>query len=116
LSADVWRLEICAALRYPIIARTDRTDGSSLSVPVSGGNTNVVFPKVHIILIMRIMPFEPPRALSVDKSQGSDRKREENLVKKRYFALFAFSYYSFRLKNCFRSQKEKNVCVSCHRP
>jgi hypothetical protein len=29
-------------------------------------------PKVYIILILKVMPFEPPRALSVDTSQGRD--------------------------------------------
>jgi hypothetical protein len=31
---------------------------------------------------MKVMPFEPSRALSVDPSQGRDIKREENPAKK----------------------------------
>jgi hypothetical protein len=27
---------------------------------------------------LKVMPFEPPRALSVDMSEGSDRKRDKN--------------------------------------
>jgi hypothetical protein len=30
------------------------------------------------MVIIKVMPFKPTRALSVDTSQGSDRKREDN--------------------------------------
>jgi hypothetical protein len=36
---------------------------------------------VYIILIMKVMPFPPPPALSVDSSQERDSKREKNLAK-----------------------------------
>jgi hypothetical protein len=38
--------------------------------------------KVYKILILKVMPFLPPPALSVDASQGRDSKKEKNPTKK----------------------------------
>jgi hypothetical protein len=38
--------------------------------------------KVYIILKLKVMPFLPPPALSVDTSQGRDSKKKKNPAKK----------------------------------
>jgi hypothetical protein len=38
--------------------------------------------KGYIILILKVMPFLPPPALSVDTSQGRDSKKKKNPAKK----------------------------------
>jgi hypothetical protein len=38
--------------------------------------------KVYIILILKVMPFLPPPALSVDTSQGRDSQKKKKPAKK----------------------------------